>query len=237
MSFLSDPSRFRKTVAGLALVGAPLAGFLSCLTDSNEGVGEKGSDLYATVTTHSGGIHTTGLVFMLSAVLTVPAALGLAHLLRGRGATLGHLGAAALLLGAFGHFGYGFFQVLVSHAGAPADQAAISAYFDRIANDSLLLLPLMILVDVGIVLLSAGLLRSRAVPAWVPWATIGAIAVDLVVQFSGSTATWPVTALWAVLTVLWGYLGVRVLGMRPAAWAAFGVPAPAAVPEREPVAA
>jgi hypothetical protein len=56
------------------------------------------------VQAHASGIHTTGLVFMLSAVLTVPLALGIAHVPRGRGAVPGHLGAAALGIGAFGHF-------------------------------------------------------------------------------------------------------------------------------------
>ena len=56
MSVLSDPIRFRKTLAGLGLIGAPLAGFISCLTDSSEGIGQPGTALYATVSAHSSGI-------------------------------------------------------------------------------------------------------------------------------------------------------------------------------------
>ena len=236
MSLLSDPHRFRKTVAGLCLIGAPLAGFLSCLTDADEGTGEKGSELYPTVQAHASGIHTTGLVFMLSAVLTVPMALGLSHVLRRRGAVLGHLGAAALGLGAFGHFGYGLWQVIVSRAAAPGDNAATVAYLDRISSATGFLLPLMILVDVGVVLLCAGLLRARAVAAWAPWLAIGVIAADILVQFAGVTATWPVTAVWAVLTVALGYVGVRFLAMPAATWAAYGsVPTP--VTEHEPIPA
>jgi hypothetical protein len=228
MSLLSDPNRFRKAVAGVCLIGAPLAGFLSCLTDADEGTGEKGSDLYPMVQAHASGIHTTGLVFMLSAVLTVPMAFGVAHVLRHRGAVLGHLGAAALGLGAFGHFGYGLWQVIVSRAAAPGDTAAVVGYLDRISSATGLLLPLMILVDVGVVLLCAGLLRARAVAAWAPWLAIGVIAADIVVQFAGVTATWPVTAVWAVLTVALGYVGIRFLAMPPATWAAYGsVPATA----------
>src|SRR5262245_4414610 len=106
MSVLSDPDRFRKSATGVALIGAPLLGFLSCLTDSDEGTGDPGSAVYAAVSANASGIRTTALIFMLSAVLTAPLALGVAHLLRGRGAVLGHLGAVSLLIGAFAHFGY-----------------------------------------------------------------------------------------------------------------------------------
>lgn len=226
MSFLADPYRFRKTVAGVALIGAPLAGLLSCLSDSNEGVGEQGATLYATVAAHRSGILATGLVFMLSAVLTVPAALAFAHLLRGRGSVLGHLGAASLMLGAFGHFGYGLWQVLIAQAAGAGDPAPVVAFADRTAGVSqAVLLPLMILVDVGILLLSAGLLRARAVPAWAPWLTIAAVAVDFGVQFTPVTATWPVTGLWGLLTVVFGYYGLRVLAMPVSRWAG-SVPAP-----------
>ena len=55
------------------------------------------------------------------------------------------------------------------------------------------------------------------------------------VQFAGVTATWPVTAVWAVLTVALGYVGVRFLAMPAATWAAYGsAPAPAREPERVP---
>jgi hypothetical protein len=209
---------------------------VSCFFDSDEGTGEKGADLYATVAGNAHGILVTGLVFMVSAVCTVPAALGLAHLLRGRGVVLGHLGAASLALGAFGHFGYGFWQVLVSRVATSGDPAAVQAYLDRIAGWSSLLVPLMILVDVGIVLLCAGLLRAGTFPAWAPWLTIAGIAVDFGIQFTGVTATWPVTALWGLLTVTFGYFGVRVLGMSPDAWNRAGLTAPDATAAPVPIA-
>jgi hypothetical protein len=230
MPVLSDPNRFRQAVAGVSLIGAPLAGFLSCLSDADEGTGEKGADLYPTLQAHAGGIHTTGLVFMVSAVLTVPLALGIAHVLRGRGATLGNLGAAALGLGAFGHFGYGLWQVVVSRAVAPGAPADVVAYLDRISSATGFLVPLMILVDVGLVLLCAGLLRARAVPAWAPWLAIGVIAADFGVQFTGVSATWPVAVVWAVLTVALGYVGVRFLAMPASTWARYGSVATDAAP-------
>lgn len=220
MSLLSDPYRFRKSVGGIALIGFPLAAFVSCFTDSADGTGESGSQLATYIRENASGIHTTGLVFMLSALLTVPAALGVAHLLRRRGTVLGHIGAVCLTIGAFGHFGYGFWQVLISRAQG----LDVTEYLGRMSDQSNLLLPEMILVDVGILLLSIGLVRSRAVPSWAPWLTIVGIGLDVVVQFSGTSATWPVTAIWGLLTVTWGFVGVCVLRMPTGTWIAYESP-------------
>jgi len=232
MSVLSDPIRFRKTIAGVALIGAPLAGFVSCLTDSSEGIGQSGTSLYATAAAGGGRIWITGLIFMVSAILTVPAALGLAHLLRARGVVLGNLGVACLVTGAFGHMGYAVWQLMVSRVSGPGAPALI-AYLDRTSALTPVLVPLMVLVDVGLVLLAAGLLRARAVPGWVPWLVIVAIVADFAVQFTSITATWPVTAVWGVLAISLGSIGIRVLAMTPAYWATAGLaasPAAGSVP-------
>ena len=220
-SVLSDPTRFRKAVAGVSLIGAPLAGFVSCLPDSSEGTGVSGAALYATLKAHAAGIHTSGLVFMISAVLTVPMALGLAHLLRQRGSILGHLGAVALCLGAFGHFGYGFWQVLVSTTPLTGARDDVIATLDRVSHTGLILLPFFLCVDLGIVLLSAGLLRAHVVPSWAPWTAIAIMVADTVVQSSDLSSPWPVTALWGALAIVFGTVGVRVLTMSPDAWKGF----------------
>ena len=227
MSVLSDPASFRKTMAGLALIGAPAAGFISCLTDSTESLGDKGASLYAVVTAHSGAIWTTGLIFMVSAVLTVPAALGLAHLATRRGAMLAQLGATCMVIGAFGHMGLATWQLMISRAAGPGAPAALTAYLDRTAALTPVLVPLTVLLDAGLVLLAAALLRARAVPGWAPWSVIVIVAADFVIQFTSVTAAWPVTVVWGVLAVSFGFIGYRMLTMTPAVWSAAGLaPAP-----------
>jgi hypothetical protein len=229
MSVLSDQNRLRRTVAGLSLIAFPLAGFVSCFTDSSEGIGEKGSDLYATVSAHQHRIWVTGLLFIVSSVLAAPAAFGLAHVLSRRGVVLGHLGAACLLIGSFGHMGYAVWQMTVSRAAGAADTATMTAYLDRTNDLALVLIPMMVLIDIGVLLLSAGLLRARAVPGWAPWLAIAAMVADFGVQFGGVSATWPVTAVWGASLVAFGFVGVCVLRMPTATWAAFvtGAAAPA----------
>ena len=114
---------------------------------------------------------------------------------------------------------------MVSRVSGP-DAPALIAYLDRTSALALVLVPLMILVDVGLALLAVGLLRARAMPRWAPWLIIAAIVADLAVQFTSVTATWPITALWGVLAVSLGSIGVRMLAMAPAEWAAAGLATP-----------
>ena len=125
---------------------------------------------------------------------------------------------------------------MLSRAAGPGAPALI-AYLDRTSVVALVLVPLMILLDVGLVLLAAGLLRARAVPRWAPWLIIVTVAADFAIQFTSITATWPVTVVWGVLVISFGSIGVRVLTMTPAAWRAGLAPSPAAGSVPSPVSA
>ena len=115
---------------------------------------------------------------------------------------LGHLGAACLLIGSFGHFGYAVWQLMATRAaGGPADTMA--AYLDRANDLQVVLIPILVLIDIG-ALLAIALLRARVVPAWAPWLAVAAMVADFGIQFGGVTATWPVTAIWGASTVAFG---------------------------------
>jgi hypothetical protein len=75
------------------------------------------------------------------------------------------------------------------------------AYLDRTNDLFAVLIPMLVLIDVGVLLLAVGLLRVRVVPAWAPWLAIAAMVADIGVQFGGVSATWPVTAIWGICTV------------------------------------
>ena len=126
--------------------------------------------------------------------------------------------------------------MVIRAAGGPAD--AMAAYLDRANDLQAVLIPMLVLIDVGALLLAIALLRAQVVPAWAPWLAIAAMVADFGVQFGGVTATWPVTAVWGASTVAFGFVGLRLLAMPPARWAAFDAPVPAAseatVPAAEP---
>ena len=220
MLSLSDPISFRKAVAGVSLIGFSLAGLISCLPDANEGTGTKGAQLQAIAAAHHSGIWLSGLIFMLSAILTVPALGGMLHLLRHRGVAAGHIGAVFLLLGAFGHMGYGTWQLMVSRVPGGTDPAAMAAYLDRASVIQGVLLPLLFAVVIGLVLMTIALRRSGFAPLWVP---VAAVAVTLFELGSNATALsnskWTPVVTWAIVAITFGYLGIRVLAMSRDAWA------------------
>ena len=220
MTILADPVRLRKTVAGVALIGFPLAGLLSSIADSDEGTNLEASTLYGLLIGNEASIRLAGLLFIVSAVLTVPAIGGMLHLLRGRGAALGHVGAAFALVGAFGHMGYATWQLMLAHVPNQPDQAAMVAYLDRSSSVSdLVLLPMLIAITLGLILMAVGLRKARFVPLWVPLLAVSTVAAESVVStVLADSAKWSMVAIWTMVLVAFGYVGVRLLRMTSEQW-------------------
>ena len=89
---LSDSRNFARTLAGLGLILAPLAFLVATLVSPawEEETGEYLNELAG----NEGAHVASGLLFLLGALLFVAGMLGLIRLLRGRGVTLGQVGAA-----------------------------------------------------------------------------------------------------------------------------------------------
>lgn len=217
---LSNPTKFRKRMAGAGLIGFPLAGLIAALIDADEGTDTAGSELYAIAASHSDAILVAALVFMVSAVLTVPAVGGIVHLVRRRGVTLAHIGGALVALGAFGHMAYATWQLMLTQVARAPDQAALVDFLDRQqAVMTPVVLPLLIAVPVGLLLLAIALRRARLVPQWFLVATIATFAFDVVLNSSSLEDTkLPIVFAWAAFAGLYGYLGVRVLRMSDVDW-------------------
>ena len=97
MNGLSNSHHFRKTVAGVCMVGAPLLLLLAMIADSAIGTSEDSYVIGRVGDPDTGSLEQMLLVGGL--VLMVPAVLGLMHMLRERESGLGHLGGAVALLG------------------------------------------------------------------------------------------------------------------------------------------
>ena len=220
MLSLSDPTHFRKRVSGAGLIGFPLAGLIAALIDADEGTDTAASELYSIAASHGDAILVAALVFIVSAILTVPAVGGIVHLVRDRGVTLAHIGGALVVLGAFGHMGYATWQLTLSQISHAPAQAELIAFLDR--QQSVMtpaLLPLLIALPVGVLLLVIALRRARVVPRWFLTATIATFAFDVVLNSTAVADTkLPIVVVWAAVTGLFGFLGVRVLQMSDADW-------------------
>ena len=97
MNSLSNAHHFRKTVAGICMVGGPLALLLAMVFESKIGISENAYVIGKVGNPDTGQIEQMLLVAGL--VLMVPAVLGLMHMLREREVDMGHLGGAVALLG------------------------------------------------------------------------------------------------------------------------------------------
>ena len=126
----------------------------------------------------NGAVH---LAKVVAALTLVAGLLRLAGWLRRRGAALGAAGAGALagalLLGAVPY------SVVEAFLDPGLDPVAADARLDEIhaghpwiATTASVALPLAVL---GVVVLAAGVLRRRALPAWAPLVSLGALALGV----------------------------------------------------------
>ncbi|MGH3457869.1 hypothetical protein [Aeromicrobium sp.] len=216
----SPTTGFRRTMAGMGLIGFPLTGLVAALLDAEEGTETAGAELYSIAAAHGDAILASALVFMISAVLTVPVAVAAMHLVRERGTILVHAGAVLLVLGGFGHMGFATWQVMITRIPSASDEAALVAFLERQQTVmTALILPLLIAVPIGVLFLVIALRKSGVVERWFLHATLALFAFDVVLnstELEGSKVG--IGVVWAGLTVLFGHLGIRVLRMSESEW-------------------
>jgi hypothetical protein len=183
---MSDAHHFRKMVAGFCMVFAPLLMLVGFATDPD-----------------------TSYAFLFAgAVLSVPAALGLMHMLREREVALGHLGGGMALVGLMGMAG------LVG-----MDAAGSTDLVDRVDHLSGIGRPLFIctlLFGAGLLALGMGLYRAHAVAAWSAVSLmVGAIALD--VALIASSAGVAIVGIAAIVAGQ-GVIGLTVWRESDDAW-------------------
>src|SRR5688572_17145424 len=97
MSNLSDAHHFRKTVAGICMILAPVLFLISAiLAPSSDN--DAGAILNA-VAGDPDRFYLSTVLGIAGTVLLIPALLGLMHMLREKEVSLGHIGGGLALLG------------------------------------------------------------------------------------------------------------------------------------------
>jgi hypothetical protein len=200
-------ARRHRTAAGVALVLAPLAllgGQLALVAVRGPGTG------LVPLARHLEAWRAAQALLMAAAVFTIPAALGLDHLLRRRAPLWADAGTASTVLGAIGAFGAGLVQLVVAELVA-AQGAAAQPLVDRLGPLFTTMAQVQDLELVGLVLLGLGLYRYRAAPAMaaglllagqaLSWGPAGQRAVAAAVQLAGM-----------------GWLGLGLLRWREEDW-------------------
>jgi hypothetical protein len=209
-------ARLRRRAGGTALVAAPLLIIASELASVD--IGENGAASLDVVAGNTGRLRLWVWLGFAAALLLVPAAMTLLHLLRGHSPVLGHLGAALTITGAVGYTAHqALFLTLPTQVSG--DRLEMAALYERqfaygevgIVTFLLFLLPLF----TGFLLLGIALRRARSGPAWPAFA--------LALALAPSFLPLPIDAAFASFAFLLaglGFYGRHVLTMSDAQWTA-----------------
>ena len=206
---VSDAHRFRKTIAGLCMIGAPILFLASSLIvpgfDSDESA-------FAGLIAGDADAWNTAQVLALGGwALFMCAVLGLMHMLRERGTREGHLGGAVALIGtvaALAQCGYGLALGELAKGSAESTAALMTS-----VNDNALTMVALFIVPLGVtiggVVLAWALYRHHMVPVWIAAGIGGSAILYAVGAFTFSQELY--IAASAVLLVGSGALGMNVL--------------------------
>ena len=212
---ITDANNFRRSVAGLCLIAAPLVGLVGALL-TPQYTGDLGAELSA-ISAQTERWLVSDFLNLLSFFLMIPAVLGILHLLRHRAVALGHIGAALTLLGLFFHGAIiGFALVSVPLVESGLERTEMVAFAERMYEGPAFIMILAPFIGfyLGLIFLAVALWRAKVVPIW----SAGLIVVGLLSEFFGSDALSP-ELMFALLLVSLGWLGLKVLRMPDAQWA------------------
>lgn len=170
MSRLSDSHHFRKTIAGMCMIGAPLL-LLVGMVIHPERKSDVGDQL-AVIAGDMDAWFAAHMIVAVSLVIAVPAVLGLMHMLREREVAYGHVGGALALIGLMAATGLVAIEGFVgwqAGAASASEAGAMTALFERVTETTGVVIPFYVMslaFALGMVVLASGLYRARAVQSW-----------------------------------------------------------------------
>jgi len=208
MSRLSDSHHFRKMIAGVCMIGAPLLLVIGMIVhpESKSDVGDQ----LAVIAGNMDEWYAAHLIVAMSLVLAVPAVLGLMHMLREREVAYGHLGGGLAIVGLLATTAIVAIEGFVGwQAGAAtgSDATAMTALFERVTETTGIVIPVFLLsfaFTVGMLFLAAGLYRARAVQSW----TAAMLGIGSIVLAVGSAMTEDVVSIIGAAVLLVGFFQV-----------------------------
>jgi hypothetical protein len=193
---ISDAHHFRKMVAGFCMMFAPVFVLVGLVLDPD-----------------------TSYVFLfLGAVLSVPAVLGLMHMLREREVEWGHAGGTLALFGLMAMTALIGMDLATWQAAGSAvtDTATIVHRVDHMDGLATVLFVCSLMFGAGYLVLGMGLYRAHAIAAWsAVCLMVGAIAFD--VALIASSAGVAIVGIAAIL-VGQGMIGLTVWRESDDAW-------------------
>ncbi|MFC4058098.1 hypothetical protein ACFOWE_07310 [Planomonospora corallina] len=210
---LKNPDSFRRTVAGLALLGWPVLLFLAFLT-SPPGA-EHDPEVFRA---QAGSVQVSALLYLWAALAFIPVTLGLAHLLKHRAPRTGNIGAALGLVGA-GHaltlFTTDFYDLALARTLSGAQAEQVITHANELPGFVFGMLLPSFLAHAGLLTLLVGLAVTKFAPWWVPAVSFA----GTLVPFATVDQPPAVQSVGALLQLAaYGRLGLLVLRMPQQEW-------------------
>jgi hypothetical protein len=202
---LSDSHHFRKTIAGMCMVAAPLLLLVGVIVHP-----ERKSDVGDQLAVIAGNMDewfAAHLIIAVALVFAVPAVLGLMHMLREREVAYGHVGGGLAMLGLLATMGVVAIEGFVGWQAGASPSAEMTALFERVTETAGVAIPFFVMpfaFTAGLLVLAAGLYRAKAVQSW----TAAMLAVGAVVFAIGNLAVSDVFSIIGAAVLLVGFFQV-----------------------------
>ncbi len=213
---MSDSRRFSRSLAAVGLFLGPLLFFLGTLVDPAWGDDEAA--YLDAVAGAPGRYLLAGALWTIGSLLFIPGVLGVMKLMRGKGITLGQVGAGLMAMGlilfssnlAF----YSADVVLAQFADRPAAAALSEAIEADAVGSGFFMVTFLGGIVLGSILLAVALFRRRIVPVWSP----ALLVASTVLGFFGETQMLSALSL-LILVAGFAPLGQKIWSLSDEAWA------------------
>jgi hypothetical protein len=214
---LSDAHHSRKMLAGACMVVAPLVLLAATVIHPASDMDEAAQ--VATIADNLDAWYVAHLLALVAIVLTVPAVLGLMHMLRGRQVALGHVGGGLAMLGLLAYTGIVGIELAMWQMAGGGNTAEAVALLERLNETAGIVIPFGVVsfgFALGMACLAVGLYRARAVQSWMAISVaVGSIAFGFAVA---AAMNWLAIVAAAFLVVGLGAIGRMVLRETDEAW-------------------
>jgi hypothetical protein len=214
---IGNAAHFRRTVAGLCLLAAPLVFAAAEITQQPSGSAAAQLASYAQ---HRDQLLAALLLGIASSMLFVPALFGLLHQIRERGVVYAHVAAAMIIYGVVAVAALwgvnATFWVMVKPG---MNRSAMVTLLNGIEHAPAVGAPLLAghyLFALGVVLLGVAVWRARLAPRWAGILVVLFPVADVVLSPIGDVPSALISS--AIGLVGFGALGLRMLTTSDAAW-------------------
>jgi hypothetical protein len=217
MFSLKDAHHFRKLVAGMCMVMAPLLLLVGEIVhpERKTDVGDQ----LAVIAANQDAWYAAHLLEMVAMVLFVPVILGLMHMMREREPALSHIGGGLAIVGLMATTALVSIEGFVGWQAGAQNSPEMTALFRSLTETTGIVIPVFVMsyaLTLGVLVMMWGLYRAKAVPIWVAGSV--AIAV-LCLAVAGTMASDALSIIGALfLAVGIGTIGRMVVSESDEDW-------------------